>query len=94
MRFKYSGKRAWWNKCNEDNVEKGIFFCQGNTIVLLFIHVWFQFSFVVQTHGSIPVVARSKVWVFGLSVFGIADSSPAGVTNISLFWVLRVVSSG
>ena len=40
------------------------------------------------------MAAPYELWAFGFSVIGIADSIPAGVMNIFLFWVLCVVSSG
>ena len=40
---------------------------------------------------SIPVAERSKAWVYGRSLAGIAVSNPAGVMDVSLLWVLCVV---
>ena len=39
----------------------------------------------------IPVAARSKVWVCGLSLAGFAGSNPAWGTYVCLLWVLCVV---
>ena len=39
----------------------------------------------------IPVVARSKAWVGGLSLAGIAGSNPAGGMDVCLLWMLWVV---
>jgi hypothetical protein len=38
-----------------------------------------------------PVAARSKAWVFGRSLAGIAGSNPAGGMDVCLLWVLCVV---
>jgi hypothetical protein len=40
---------------------------------------------------SIPVAARSKAWVFGRSLTGIAGSNPTGSMEVCLLWVLCVV---
>jgi hypothetical protein len=40
---------------------------------------------------SISVVARSKAWVYGGSLAGIAGSNPAGGINVSLLRMLCVV---
>jgi hypothetical protein len=39
----------------------------------------------------IPVAARSKAWVRGRSLAGIAGSNPAGGMNVCLLWILCVV---
>jgi hypothetical protein len=43
-----------------------------------------------------PVAARTKVWVWGRSLPGIADSNPAGGIDVYLLWVLssRVLGVG
>jgi len=41
--------------------------------------------------NPIPVTVRSKVWVCGRSLAGIAGSNPAEDTDICLLWVLFVV---
>jgi hypothetical protein len=38
-----------------------------------------------------PVAARSKAWVCGRSLDGIAGSDPAGGMDVCLLWVLWVV---
>jgi len=40
---------------------------------------------------SIPVDARSKAWVYGSSLAGIAGLNSAGGMDVSLLWVLCVV---
>jgi hypothetical protein len=35
----------------------------------------------------IPVAARSKAWVFGLSLSGVVGSNPAGGMDVSCVWV-------
>ena len=45
-----------------------------SNISYLFIYLWFILP--------IPVVARSKMWVCGRSVAGIADSNPAGRMDV------------
>jgi hypothetical protein len=37
------------------------------------------------------VAARSKAWICGRSLAEIVGSNPAGVTDVSLLWVLCVV---
>ena len=39
----------------------------------------------------IPVASRSKAWVYGRSLAGIAGSNPAGEMVICLLWVLFAV---
>jgi hypothetical protein len=41
--------------------------------------------FVIVNHLPNPVAARSKAWVCGGLLAGIADSNPAGVVVICLF---------
>ena len=53
-----------------------------SNISYLFIYLWFILP--------IPVVVRSRVWVCGRSLAGIADSDPAGRMSVRLFWVLLV----
>jgi hypothetical protein len=40
---------------------------------------------------QIPVAARSKAWICGRSLSGIAGSKPVGVMDVCLLWVLCVV---
>jgi len=42
-------------------------------------------------HWPIPVAARSKARVCGLSLAGITGSIPAGGMDVCLLWVLCVV---
>jgi hypothetical protein len=37
-----------------------------------------------------PVAARSKAWVYGRSLLGIASSNPAGVVEVCLVSMLGV----
>jgi hypothetical protein len=39
----------------------------------------------------IPVAARSKEWVYGLSLAGKAGSNPGGGMSVGLLWVLCAV---
>jgi len=49
--------------------------------------------FALINKGKPPVVvARSKAWVCGGTLAGIADSNPAGFMVVCLLWVLRVAS--
>ena len=44
-----------------------------------------NYSFITLLFAlSIPVTARSKAWVGGLSLAGISGSNPAGVMDLSL----------
>jgi len=45
----------------------------------------------MNTYTPIPVAARSKQWVCGCSLAGIAGSNSAGGMGICLLWVLCVV---
>jgi hypothetical protein len=49
------------------------------------------FDFVLFNEVPIPVAARSKAWVCGRSLAGIAGSNTAGVMDVCLLWVLCVV---
>jgi len=54
----------------------------------------FTFHWCRLTCLPIPVAMRSKVWDWGCSLTGIADSNPAGGMDVRLLWVLCVVSLG
>jgi hypothetical protein len=43
--------------------------------------------------SPVPVAARSKEWVCGRSPAEIVGSNPAGVMDVCLFWVFRVVAT-
>jgi len=49
------------------------------------------FYWVESTQKPIPVVARSKAWVCGRSLAGIAGSNPVGGFSAFLLWVVCVV---
>jgi hypothetical protein len=56
----------------EDEVSHGFNCCINYSFITLFFAL------------SIPVTARSKAWVGGLSLAGISGSNPAGVMDLSL----------
>ena len=51
-----------------------------------------RYLFVPWSILSSPLAARSKAWIYGRSLAGIAGSNPAGGINICPFRMLCVVS--
>ena len=47
-------------------------------------YIYFLYLQMVWLFGPIPVVVRSKAWVYGRSLAGIAGSNPAGSIDVSL----------
>ena len=61
-----------------------IFFVQAVNSVMLLFKLFVNFI----TYAPIPVAARSRAWVCGRSVAGIAGSNPAGGVDVFLLRVL------
>jgi hypothetical protein len=59
--------------------------------VLCYLGQFLNFLLLIKS-APIPVAARSKAWVCGRSLAGIADSNPAGDMDVCLLWVLCVFS--
>ena len=50
-----------------------------------------EFIDIIILKKPIPVAVRSKAWVCGRSLTGIAGSNPDGGMDVYLLWVLYVV---
>jgi hypothetical protein len=61
-----------------------------------FIHFFVTFWYLVglYTRVPIPVTARSKAWVCGLSLAGIVGSNPAGNMDVCVVWVFVLSGTG
>ena len=55
--------------------------------------LWLKFIQLILSE-PIPVAVRSKAWVCGHSLAGIAGSNPAGGMDVCLLWMLCVVGRG
>jgi hypothetical protein len=51
----------------------------------------FVFNSVYVIRSPVPVAARSKEWVYGRSIAGIAGSNPARGMDFCILWGLRFV---